>query len=112
MVNDYSSADIKVFLKKIWLIQYQRWITANCNGGTSEQMDDLLKTESDWETLQIIYNSFMRQEMASASGQTMRKKYFNNLGHLYPGYNERLNNSKDHKDLQEKLTGTPYWAAF
>lgn len=22
MVNDYSSADIKVFLKKIWLIQY------------------------------------------------------------------------------------------
>lgn len=34
MINDNSSSDIKVFLKKIWLIQFHRWIMANCNGGT------------------------------------------------------------------------------
>jgi len=34
MINDNSSSDIKVFLKKIWLIQFHRWIMSNCNGGT------------------------------------------------------------------------------
>lgn len=62
-------------------------------------MDDILKAESDWETLQIIYNSFMRQDLASASGQSLRTKYFNNLGHLYPGYTKKLNESKEYKDL-------------
>lgn len=51
MINDNSSSDIKVFMKKIWLIQFHRWIMAECNGTTCEQMDDLLKAESDWETL-------------------------------------------------------------
>ena len=51
MINDNSSSDIKVFLKKIWLIQFHRWIMKECNGGTQEQMDELLKAESDWETL-------------------------------------------------------------
>lgn len=26
MIKDNSSSDIKVFLKKIWLIQFHRWI--------------------------------------------------------------------------------------
>jgi hypothetical protein len=34
MINDYSSSDIKVFLKKIWLVQFHRWIMSECNGGT------------------------------------------------------------------------------
>lgn len=51
MINDYSASDIKVFLKKIWLISFHRWIMTNCNGTTQEIMDDILKTESDWETL-------------------------------------------------------------
>jgi hypothetical protein len=51
MINDYSSSEIKVFLKKIWLSHYHRWIMATCNGGTREHMDEMLKAESDWETL-------------------------------------------------------------
>ena len=58
MINDYSSSDIKVFLKKIWLITFHRNIMSTCNDTTKEHMDELLKAESDWETLQIIYNSF------------------------------------------------------
>lgn len=34
MIKDNSSNDIKVFLKKIWLIQFHRWIMSQCNGGT------------------------------------------------------------------------------
>ena len=51
MIDDYSSSDIKVFLRKIWLVKFHRWGVANSNGATQEYMDDLLKAESDWETL-------------------------------------------------------------
>jgi len=91
MINDYSSSDIKVFLKKIWLIQFHRWIMANCNDSTKEHMDVLLKTESDWETLQIIYNSFSKENMRDVQGQGLRQKYFNNLGYLYPLRTPALN---------------------
>jgi V-type H+-transporting ATPase subunit d len=112
MINDYSASDIKVFLKKIWLISFHRWIGENCNATTVEHMDELLKAESDWETLQIIYNSFTRSEMSDAKGQGLRKKYFNNLGHLYPGRTKRLNDCKDFKEFQDKLEGTSYHSYF
>lgn len=51
MINDNSASEIKVMLKKIWLISFHRWIMRNCNGTTKEHMDELLKAESDWETL-------------------------------------------------------------
>lgn len=112
MINDYSSSDIKVFLKKIWLAQYHRWIQENCNDGTCASMDELLKAEGDWETLQIIYNSFNKPEMSDAKGQGLRKKYFNNLGHLYPDRTKRLNDSKEYKDLVDRLEGTVYHKHF
>jgi len=34
MINDNSASEIKVMLKKIWLITFHRWTMANCNGGT------------------------------------------------------------------------------
>lgn len=68
MLHDYSSSDIKVFLQKIWLSSFHRNIMENCNGGTKEHMDELLKAESDWATLQIIYNSFNNNDMNSATG--------------------------------------------
>jgi len=51
MINDNNASEIKVMLKKIWLISFHRWIMANCNGATKEHMDELLKAEGDWETL-------------------------------------------------------------
>lgn len=71
-------------------------------------MDNLLKAESDWETLQIIYNSFMRQELARDAGHSKRSKYFNYLGHLYPGRTTRLNESKEFKELVDRLDATEY----
>lgn len=106
--DQHSSSEIKVFLKKIWLISFHRWIMANCNEGTREVMDELLKAESDWETIQIIYNSFNRPGMADARGQSLRAKYFNNLGHLYPDRTRALNESREFRELQDKLQSTPY----
>ena len=50
-INSYSASEMKVLLKKIWLVSFHRWIRENCNSGTVEQMDELLKAEADWETL-------------------------------------------------------------
>jgi len=112
MINDNSASEIKVMLKKIWLISFHRWIEANCDGTTIEVMGDLLKAESDWETLQIIYNSFSRPEMSDAKGQSMRKKFFNNLGHLYPGRTKGLQECKEYKEFQDRLTGSDYHPYF
>lgn len=112
MINDNSASEIKVMLKKIWLISFHRYIMRNCNATTQEHMDEMLKAESDWETLQIIYNSFTRADMNDAKGQGMRKKYFNNLGHLYPGRTKKLAECKDFKEFQERLTGTTYYNYF
>lgn len=58
MMENESSQDIKMQLKNIWLSEFHKWIMANCNPSTQEEMSNILKAESDWETLQIIYNSF------------------------------------------------------
>ena len=112
MINDNTASEIKVMLKKIWLISFHRWIMSNCNEATCEVMDDILKTESDWETMQIIYNSFNRNELTNAKGQSMRKKYFNNLGHLYPSRTKKLSDARDYKDFVDKLQNSTYYDYF
>jgi len=62
-------------------------------------MDEILKCESDWETLQIIYNSFNKPELNDANGQGIRKKYFNSLGHLYPDRTKKLNECREYREL-------------
>lgn len=51
IIDNHSASEIKVMLKKIWLISFHRWIMNNCNDGTKDYMDEILKAESDWETL-------------------------------------------------------------
>ena len=50
--------------------------------------------------------------MSDAKGQGLRKKYFNNLGHLYPDRTRKLNDSREFKDLVDRLEGTPYHKHF
>ena len=47
-IEDESSENTKLYLKKIWITEFHRWIMANCNGATQDEMDDILKAESDW----------------------------------------------------------------
>lgn len=108
-LDNYTSSEIKVFLKKIWLVTFHRWIMANCNETTQEHMNELLKAEADWETIQIIYNSFNKPDMNDSKGQALRNKFFNNLGHLYPDRTKQLQESREFRELQEKLQSTPYY---
>ena len=96
-LNTYSSAEQLVALKKIWITEFHRWIMTNCEETTKEHMDELLKAESDWETLQIVYNSLS----AGGGGANKEdyKKYYNNLGHLYPGRVGPISDSKDYPEL-------------
>jgi len=48
--------------------------------------------------------------MSDARGQSLREKYFNNLGHLYPDRTKLLNGSREFRELQEGLSSTPYQA--
>ena len=62
----------------------------------------------------MLYNSFSRQDQNNKDLGS-RKKYFNNIGHLYPGRtcgDKSLNDCKDYKDFQEKLDGTTYFDYF
>ena len=83
-LNTFSSAEQLVAIKNIWITEFHRWVMASCNETTQEHMDELLKAEADWETIQIIYNSFNKPDMNDSKGQALRNKFFNNLGHLYP----------------------------
>ena len=76
-------AEQLVNIKKIWITEFHRWVMRECNDTTREHMDELLKAESDWETLQIVYNTLSQSQ--NASGKEQSKKWFNNLGHLHPG---------------------------
>ena len=44
-------AEQLVSIKKIWITEFHRWCMRECNDTTREHMDELLKAESDWETL-------------------------------------------------------------
>ena len=50
-IKDFSSQELKISLKKIWLLEFHRWCMACTNGTTQEVMDGILKAEADWEVL-------------------------------------------------------------
>lgn len=72
---------------------------ANCNDGTKIVMDDILKAESDWETIQLIYNSFAGRQEGSLKKDVRVEKFFNKLGHLYPDRTRKLNDTNKFSDL-------------
>lgn len=106
-MGSYTSAEQLVAIKKIWMVEFHRWIMNNCEETTKEHMDELLKAESDWMTLQIVYNSF------SSNGQKDDyKKYYNNLGHLYPGRTSKIAQCNDFNGLVAALEGSSYHEPF
>lgn len=104
----FTNTETNVFIRKIWLIQFHRYILANGNGSTQEIMDDLLKAESDWSTLQTVYNTLTGDEDTKQS----TKKFANNLGHLYPAYLRPLMDSKSFQEYQKVLEHTSYEKAI
>lgn len=77
---------------------------AHTNGTTQEEMDHILKAESDWSTLQTVYNTLTGDEDTKKS----TKKFANNLGHLYPAYHKPLMDAKSFQEIQKTLQYTYY----
>lgn len=88
---------------------------ANCNDATQEHMDHLLKSEADWETLNVNYMGFMpraRGDNAGAADKDSVKTLQHNLGHLYPAYSEVIAQAKDYNEFVSMLSNSPYHEYF
>ena len=107
LMKDFKPEKIKNILKKIWLTEMYEYCESRINPQSAEVMLDLLKFESDCQTIQIIYNTIGNKELSDAKGaQTERRKYINRIGHLYPDRDNELSTSDDFRKLQDAVA--PY----
>ena len=69
-------------------------------------MEDLLKFEADFKTIQVIYNSIANRELNTiAKVQEARKKLCPSLGYLYPDAKPLLMNATTVDQLREAVNG-------
>jgi len=84
-MRDYRPEKIKNLLKKIWLTELFNYVNTNLNEASQEILNDILKFESDCQTIQIIYNTIGNKQLGGqAAKQSERAKYINNIGYLMP----------------------------
>ena len=100
---------IQHHLHKIWLQEFYRFCKTELGESSQRIMCDLLKFESDLQTIQIIENY---QTMAVGDGAmtySERKKYISKVGYLYPERYEMLSNANDFKQIQAAVESTEYY---
>lgn len=69
-------------------------------------MEDLVKFEADFKTIQVIYNSIGNKELNTAAKVTeARKKLCPALGYLYPDSKTSLLNATSVEQLKEAIKG-------
>ena len=71
-------------------------------------MSDLLKFESDLQTIQIVKNYAEMSQSDGAMAYSERKKYISKVGYLYPERYEMLNQANDLKQIQAAVECTDY----
>lgn len=105
--RDFKPEKIKNILKKIWLTEFYDYCEERINPESTEVMQDLLKFESDCQTIQIIYNTIGNKDLAGPKGRYgERRKYINRIGRLYPDRDTELSNADDFRKLQDAVA--PY----
>ena len=76
-------------------------------------MDNLLKSEADWETLNVNYMGFMpKGNNAGAADKDSAKNLQHNLGHLYPAFSQSIAQAKDYNEFVSNLSNSPYHEYF
>ena len=106
---DYSLLQIQMRVKKIWMNEFYDFCLKELNPTAQAVMSDLLKFESDCQTIQIYSNSISFGGMTnSVNREQERKKYISKVGYLYPDYAERLNQVTDQRTLVNALEGSLY----
>jgi len=84
-MRDYRPEKIKNLLKKIWITELYNYVNEHLNATSQEILNEILKFESDCQTIQIIYNTIGNKQLGGAAAkQSERAKYINNIGFLMP----------------------------
>ena len=109
VLQDKSMLQIQHHLNKIWLQEFYTFCHTELMETSQRMMTDLLKFESDLQTIQIIENY---GNMSVADGQALlyseRKKYISKVGYLYPERYDALNQANDFAQLRAAVDATPY----
>jgi len=99
---------IQHHLNKIWLQEFYTFCRTELGETSQRVMGDLLKFESDLQTIQIIENYAQMSASDGAMTYSERKKYISKVGYLYPERYDALNNATDFKTLQAAVECTAY----
>lgn len=106
-MKDYRPEKIKNLLKKIWITELFNYVEDNLNSMSQEILGDILKFESDCQTIQIIYNTIGNKQLGGATAKNgERAKYINNIGFLMPDRAEQLSSADDFRKLKDAVA--PY----
>ena len=108
VLSDKSMLQIKHHLNKIWMQEFYSFCKTELGETSQRFMCDLLKFESDCQTIQIIENYGQMSVSDGAITYSERKKYISKIGYLYPERYEMLNQANDFKGLQAAVESTPY----
>ena len=102
---------IRTSLKKLWLEDFSKFCEVHLNPTSNAMMDDLIKFEADFKTIQVIYNSIGNRELnTTAKILEARKKLCPALGYLYPDSKTALLNATTLDHLKEAVKGVPGYA--
>ena len=108
VMRDKEPQEIKHHLQKIWLQDFYKFCATELGETSQRVMCDLLKFESDFQTMQIVENYAQISKADGAMAQSERKKYISKIGYLYPERYEMLNQANDFKGLQVAVQSTIY----
>ena len=97
---------IRTSLKKMWLEDFHEFCENKLNPTSRELMDDLLKFEADFKTIQVVYNSIGNKDFNTAIKIiTTRKNLCPNLGYLYPDCQRLLLNAMSLDAIRDYVKG-------
>lgn len=97
---------IRTSLKKMWLESFYEFCRDNLNPTSGELMEDLLKNEADFKTIQVVYNSIGNKDFNTAIKIiTTRKNLCPNLGYLYPDCQRLLLNAMSIDTMRDNVKG-------
>lgn len=102
---------IRTSLKKLWLEDFYEFCEAKLNPTSWAMMNDLIKFEADFKTVQVIYNSIGNKELNTAAKVAeARKKLCPSLGYLYPDAKTPLMNAVSVEQLKDAIRGVGNYA--
>lgn len=97
---------IRTSLKKMWLEDFNEFCQNNLNPTSMDLMEDLLKFEADFKTIQVVYNSIGNKDFNTAIKiMTTRKNLCPNLGYLYPDCQRMLLNAMTLDAIRDNVKG-------